>query len=56
VSEDPWTCPCGHEIDQETRDCIVWDRHRQRHLVPRDGGVCRCHGYAVGLIEAWGSP
>lgn len=52
--DDGWTCPCGHEIDPDSGDCIVWTPDSWPHFVPQNTGngrVCRCHGYSVKDIE-----
>jgi hypothetical protein len=52
VTEDEWTCPCGHELDPDDREvCLVWDDRERPHRVRRSSPVCECHGITVTELE-----
>lgn len=53
MTDDPWTCPCGHELSQDDeRVCLVWDPDKP-HRVPTSWGECECHGIPLQDLEAW---
>jgi hypothetical protein len=52
IDEDRGTCCCGHEVDVDARQCIVWDRHGQDHRVPDNRGACLCHDTPLRTLEA----
>lgn len=56
---EPWTCPCGHELDRHDRDvCLVWDARNRNleHRIHTNSNTCECHGRTIQDIERWEKP